>query len=545
MLRTCARILFVGESDAAHRIRAALPSADGLSLCFEHADSAANARQHLQHTPVDLVLLDPAGCGDCGLEGLAGLYESAAEASVVVLAESEEESSTIAAVVSDDRVADERDIVLKTELTPGAMRRMLRYAVERRTMRQRLQRVRESLQRKTRQLSDLHQTALRFADHVSHEFRTPLTVVKEFATLVRDGLAGEVNSQQREFLAIVNDRCDDLAILVDDMLDVSKLDAGMLSVWRRKTDLGEVFAQHRPALMRKAAIKRVPLKITLAGDLPRVYCDPEKIGRVIVNLTVNAIRSSADTPAELTAEYCRDSAEVVISVRDHGPGIAPRDLASVFDRVGQVDAVWEGGNHAPFGLGLHVAQELVRRNLGRIDVESRLDEGSRFSFGVPAWDPELLAPRWLRSLRRNAEAPQSATLVVADVERSTAAAVCCVVDEFLQHVFRGDDLVVPAGDHRWLVLTACGQTEVSEKLDTVRTAWDGANRSRPGAVFPEICLQAGNTCQLAAQAAQLLRQFGHELRVVSAIPPAAAVSATAGSSTLHPPQCSLPSGAPP
>jgi len=125
----------------------------------------------------------------------------------------------------------------------------------------------------------------------------------------------------------VEDRADDLAIMVDDMLDVSKLEAGLLSAWRRETRMCDIFGHVRPVLERKAAVKKVRLTFSVDEDLPIVYCDYEKVGRVIINLVTNAIKFCGNGGSvKLMATNSDKSSEIEVMVEDDGPGISEDNL---------------------------------------------------------------------------------------------------------------------------------------------------------------------------------------------------------------------------
>src|SRR5690606_16188025 len=150
------------------------------------------------------------------------------------------------------------------------------------------------LKRKNRRLKRLYETAHRFVDNVSHEFRTPLTVIKEYVGLVHDGVLGGLSEEQADMLEVVTDRADDLNNMVNDMLDISKLDAGMLGLWRKTCNVSDMIERVRPSLERKSHLKQVAIEFDIPETLPQVFCDDEKIGRVIVNLAINAIKFSGD-----------------------------------------------------------------------------------------------------------------------------------------------------------------------------------------------------------------------------------------------------------
>jgi len=500
------KILLVEDDSAdVRRVRSALRQGPRADFRLHSVKSLAAAQDGLARDRFDAVLLDWSLPDRCGLEALSDIRRAHAEVPIVVLADDSSQNTAMEALA-----IGAQDYLPKHDLSPECLQRVLHYAVERRRMLGQLQAAHESLDRTNQRLSQLYETAHQFVDHVSHEFRTPLTVIKEFVTIMRDGLAGQVSDQQREFLEIVNDRADDLAIIVDDMLDVSKLEAGMLSVWRKQSRIGDVFEHVRPTLQRKAAIKKVSLDVALEKDLPVVFCDPEKIGRVIVNLVVNAIKfCREDGRIRLWARRDDAGSEVLVGVTDDGPGIAPENLQKVFERFHQLETTPRSSTKG-FGLGLSIASELVRLNFGQIDVHSEPEKGSTFSFSVPVFNPDNLVARCLQRKAQWPDAPSHVALIVAAIEPPVEMAVSNVVDEFLQHAFRGTDLVLRVEPHRWVAVTACAREETDEKLAQVQASWEEANRSRPGAVLPDLRLRTKGAWEVAGQAEEILRQFRDE-----------------------------------
>ena len=342
------------------------------------------------------------------------------------------------------------------------------------------------LDEKNARSAQLNETAQQFVDNVSHDFRSPLTVIKEYAGIIRDGLAGQVTADQKKFLEIINDRADDLANMVDDMLDVSRLEAGIMSVWRRKTKISDVFAHVAPILERKAGIKNVSLEILLDEKLPVAYADPEKIGRVIVNLAANAIKFCGDGKAvKLWAKPADDPTEIVIGVTDNGPGIPTENLQQIFERFKQLE--WtNSGNVKGFGLGLSIAKDLVALNLGHMNVTSEPGKGSEFSFTVPVWDPEEIVARYLKQTPWSGRRPTSVAFLVATVDTSTEQSAANAVDEFLNHAFRGNDLILHVQRQKWLVLTLCQANEVVDVINRVNNNLNEYNRDIPGEKLPKV-----------------------------------------------------------
>ena len=193
-----------------------------------------------------------------------------------------------------------------------------------------MQDARSQLERKNRRLSRLYHMAQDFVDHASHEFRTPLSIIKEYAAVVRDGTLGKVNPEQWRLLNVIDDRSDDLNTMVDDLLDVSKLKSGLLTAWRKPCTVNEVVQHILPALELKATTRKVVFEADIAEDLPTIYCDAEKASRVIVNLVAHAIRSATEQgQVRLWARRAVATCEVVVGVTDNGTAIPAEDLERI------------------------------------------------------------------------------------------------------------------------------------------------------------------------------------------------------------------------
>jgi hypothetical protein len=243
----------------------------------------------------------------------------------------------------------------------------------------------EKLQRKNDKLAELTETAHRFVDNVSHEFRTPLTVIKEFTSILSDGLGGPVTCEQSEYLRIIGDAVQDLAQMVDDLLDTSRLKAGTLRVDRRRCGVGEILRSVRPMLENRAAAKNISLIDEIAPDVDDVFADREKAARALINLAINAIKFSPEGSQVTIRAAEGDDGRVEIGVTDQGPGLSKDDLNVIFERFTQVgDTV--GARAKGFGLGLSIAKDLIWLNLGRVRVDSEPGRGSTFCFALPRYD---------------------------------------------------------------------------------------------------------------------------------------------------------------
>jgi PAS domain S-box-containing protein len=255
-------------------------------------------------------------------------------------------------------------------------------------------RICQELERTNAKYAELCKTAQRFVEDVSHEFRTPLTVVKGYAEAMADGLAGPITGEQKEFLGYVMDRTRDLAQMVDDLLDSSKLRAGNMRVDRKRHRVEEIVFHARSIITAKVAANQIDVIEDLAPDLPEIYADVEKSARVLVNFAVNAIKfSPAGGRITIWARSTEDGG-AEIGVTDQGPGISLENQNLLFERFRQVGESHNAANKG-FGLGLSIAHDLVALNLGQIRVVSSPGQGSTFSFTLPPNNPHVVLRRYM------------------------------------------------------------------------------------------------------------------------------------------------------
>jgi PAS domain S-box-containing protein len=219
-----------------------------------------------------------------------------------------------------------------------------------------------------------------FVDTATHELRTPLANIKAYAETL--ALADVIDiEQQKQFLNTINSEATRLARFVDDLLSVSSMELGSLSLNKQVTDLGrmlhEVLAKVRPQMDEK----RLEFEVGLPEKLPEPELDKDKIATVLVNLLGNAVKYTPEG-GQVNFRVNVTDRQIEISVEDSGVGIAEQDLAKVFEKFyrSQDPRVQE---QTGTGLGLALAQEVVRLHGGRITVESEIDKGSTFSVLLP------------------------------------------------------------------------------------------------------------------------------------------------------------------
>jgi len=378
----------------------------------------------------------------------------------------------------------------------------------------RLEATNELLAARNKQLSELNQTAYEFVNTVSHDFRTPLSVIKEFASIIADGLDGPVTDEQREHLGIIANCVDDLASMVGDMLDISKLEAGRLTVRRTRCAVDDIFQRVRPVLERRAAANQVQLEIALDETLPALYCDAAEIGRVIVNLAINAIKfAGGGGHVQIWARADEEADRLVIGVTDDGPGIAPDNLRLIFERFRQV-GVNARASTKGVGLGLSIAKELVALNFGQMSVQTEQGKGSTFSFTVPTAAPLSVLELYLEQPDSSREAPRYVSLAIARVPDECQVNLAAEVDELLHDVLRSTDLVLWTSATCWLIVIGAGQNDSIRILERIERSWEEANRNRPGEKLPAVTLNSRGTWAIPARREEFVSHFQTELETM-------------------------------
>ncbi|HZY56599.1 MAG TPA: ATP-binding protein, partial [Rubrobacteraceae bacterium] len=216
---------------------------------------------------------------------------------------------------------------------------------------------------------------------VSHDLRTPLASVRALIEAVADGVVDDPETRAR-YLASARGEVTKLGRLVDDLFELARIDAGLLQLELEETSLHDLVSDTLSSFRPEAERRGIRLVGLVSPEVDPVLASPSKLQRVLYNLVSNALRHTpADGTVFLRAQPEEDA--VRVEVADTGEGIAPEDLPRVFERSfrGEGSRSSHGvGEESGAGLGLAIARGLVEAHGGKIDVESRLGEGSRFTF---------------------------------------------------------------------------------------------------------------------------------------------------------------------
>jgi len=229
-----------------------------------------------------------------------------------------------------------------------------------------------------------------FLATVSHELRTPLTSVIGYSEMLLEGIAGELNDEQREYVRTVMEKGDQLLQLITGILDISRMEAGEMKIDKQPFDLDEVVSVALSTIAPHARRKKLVMACTVPEALPLVYGDRDKIRQVLLNLLGNAVKFTPEGgKVEVTAGVAplvptaAESARAVrVSVRDSGIGVPPEHQKRVFDPFFQVDNS-STREYGGTGLGLSIVKRLVEAHGGVVWVDSETGKGSTFSFTLP------------------------------------------------------------------------------------------------------------------------------------------------------------------
>jgi signal transduction histidine kinase len=242
-------------------------------------------------------------------------------------------------------------------------------------------RMNDELQRLYQELETASQHKSDFLANMSHELRTPLNAIIGFSQVLREGLFGEINEKQEEYLEDILTSGNHLLALINDILDLSKVEAGQVELQTAPFSLHD--ALERGVVMVRARALEHGVQVAFAsGDGADVVTgDERRISQVIVNLLSNAVKfSPAGGAVDVHASQL--NGEVHVSVKDAGPGIAPEDHDRIFEAFQQTDAGIQ--QREGTGLGLALSKRLVELHGGRIWVESEPGQGSTFVFTLPS-----------------------------------------------------------------------------------------------------------------------------------------------------------------
>jgi signal transduction histidine kinase len=377
MTKTGFQILLVEDNTGDAVLLKGFLAQSPIPFDVKHTMALGTAVEQLTQEQPDAVLLDLGLPDSQGLETLNRTKSQAPNTPVVVLTGLNDSETALKALQSGAQ-----DYLVKGTIESGSLAQSLRYAIERQRLQAEIERV------------QVQQIALRdeFLSHVSHELRSPLNAIYQFVTILADGLAGECNPQQQEFLVIISRNVRQLKSMIGELLDVTRAGAGKLVADPQATEVGSSVEDAIQTVQCAATAKQVSLSSEVPGDVPAAHADPDRLRQILVNLLENGVKfTPSGGKVTLSVDVQRKAKNSVLRFRvtDSGCGINPEHRERIFERLYQVTGS-DGGRNG-LGLGLYICKELIKLQGGEIWVERSSPEGTTFCFTLPIHQPSPTA----------------------------------------------------------------------------------------------------------------------------------------------------------
>ncbi len=342
-----------------------------------------------------------------------------------------------------------------------------------------LEEQKRSLQEVNERLESLGKLKDEFVATASHELRTPLTVIREGISLIHDRILGPINEEQYEFLTAVDENIDRLTGLIDNILDLAKIEAGRLALVRKRVSVGNLIQSSIENYQNAAGKRKIRVEI---AQVPDVFADPNRILQVLWNLFSNAVKFTKDNGTIIFKVENQPDGFVAVSIEDNGVGITKEDLPKLFQKFSQVGKKLSHGT----GLGLALCKEITELHKGNIWATTELGRRSQFIFNLPVYTKEFVLEQCFEEqfeiAKRSGKQTfgmlvfNAASFLPERQEDSSAGHVKRleqIVDFFRRGVYSSDSVV--AIEPSWIVVIAAtdmkGFRSMADRLSSMLDDW--------------------------------------------------------------------------
>ncbi|MBU0650347.1 HAMP domain-containing histidine kinase [bacterium] len=272
------------------------------------------------------------------------------------------------------------------------------------------------LKKQNKELKELDQLKSDFISTVSHELRTPLTVIRETIALTLEKPCPLSKKEQKEYLLMGLSNIDRLTRIIDDLLDISKIEAGKFEINRNLTSLTEIVNEAVKNLTAIIKDKKLKIKTDFPQDEIIAYIDKDRINQVFTNLIANAVKFTQK--GCITVSIKSDNNLITCSVKDTGQGISKDNLLSIFTKFEQLKDK-EDFNDKGTGLGLTISKEIIGQHKGNIWAESELEKGSAFYFTLPQYKSENIIKEFiLTHIHKNIKENKTFTVLLFEIKKT-------------------------------------------------------------------------------------------------------------------------------
>ena len=346
-------------------------------------------------------------------------------------------------VSREHAVDDELNFIDRLCVQTGVALHNLKQYEDMKVMTDKLRERNEEIELKNKQLDEASRMKSEFLANMSHELRTPLNAILGFSEAIKDNMFGDVNEKQEEGLGVIFESGQHLLSLINDILDLSKIEAGKMELDCSSFELNEVIDRSISIIKEKANKHNIHLNLNLDPQLGTISADERKIKQVMFNLLSNATKFTADngsititTQLHLNDVPCceednrRRQDFVSIIIEDTGIGIDPKDLSKLFTPFEQLDSSLSK-KYQGTGLGLAMVKRLVELHQGCIDVQSELDKGSCFTICLPVNNNSFTTESGLNHFLQHKK-----RLLIFNQDDNDAAMVRSILEDANIEVFR-------------------------------------------------------------------------------------------------------------
>lgn len=285
-------------------------------------------------------------------------------------------------VASDALRADVDDYIPKSHINASSISRAIHQAVTKARLKQANTRQFVELVRINKELEQKQRETSRFYQNISHEVKTPLASAREFISLVRDGVAGDLNEQQAELLDYALSSCDQLTRHFDDLVDIIRLDLQKLPLKKSSFEVSRLLKNSVASCEQAIRKNNGSIELEYSTVDKPVYADEHRIIQVLSNLIGNAVKYSPGEP-DIKVVVSVENNHFTFCVSDKGSGISEADIPNVFEKLYQSGTATNECLGAGIGLGLSIAKEIVELHGGSIWLTSKQGVGSDFYFTLP------------------------------------------------------------------------------------------------------------------------------------------------------------------
>ena len=242
---------------------------------------------------------------------------------------------------------------------------------------------------KNLELSRVNQMKSAFLASMSHELRTPLNSILALSQILLDRIDGDLSSEQEKQVAMIQGSGEHLLQLINDILDLSRIEAGKVRIEKMWIDLPKIAQEAIKSIEPLAQKKELNLRLVAPPSFPQIFADEARVRQILLNLLSNAVKFTPSGAIRVTLSVSGNAdQEIAVSVQDTGIGIAQKNLSYIFEPFHQVDST-AARKYGGTGLGLSICKQLVELMGGRIWANSSLGEGSTFTFTLPLVKAEI------------------------------------------------------------------------------------------------------------------------------------------------------------